>query len=409
MIVNSQQITTSNNGIDTEEEKTSNSMSDAASESSASGSGGRHSETNNQVDGIEEGDLIITDGDYIYSIVDEKVIITSAKDPANMKVVKKITLGENLQPSHLLLHNDALIVVYTTYTENKKRAGGYYDGKIVTKAAFYDVSNAANPALIREIGHDGNLIGVRKTGNILYLVSNQVPNYWMLAEGQDVELRPSTYENSSSTLVPLDRIHILPNSQQPDYLIVTAIGLDDVKTGEVKTESFLGSSGTMYMSRNAIYMTAVNYMMWPMMLELTDSSIELAPDTSVSSHAMPSANETSIYKVAIDGTSISMAAQGKVKGHVLNQFSMDEHNGYFRIATTEGNAWGGASADSKNHLFILDKDLKEVGKLTDLARGERIYSARFMGDKAYVVTFKEVDPLFVICLLYTSPSPRDRG
>lgn len=74
---------------------------------------------------------------------------------------------------------------------------------------------------------------------------------------------------------------------------------------------------------------------------------------------------------------------------------MDEHDGYFRIATTEGNSWG-SNADSKNHLFILDGNLKQVGAVNDLAKGERIYSARFMGDKAYLVTFKETDPLFVI-------------
>jgi uncharacterized secreted protein with C-terminal beta-propeller domain len=102
---------------------------------------------------------------------------------------------------------------------------------------------------------------------------------------------------------------------------------------------------------------------------------------------------TVVHKISISGKDITYQKQGSVPGHVLNQFSMDESNDYFRIATTLS-----STTESVNNLYILDRDLNQVGKIEDLAPGERIYSARFMGDRAYMVTFRQVDPLFVIDL-----------
>ena len=101
----------------------------------------------------------------------------------------------------------------------------------------------------------------------------------------------------------------------------------------------------------------------------------------------------------IEQQTITFEASGEVPGQVLNQFSMDEHNGYFRIATTIYNySWRtfAEEATSKNNVYVLDMNLNVVGKLEDLAPGEQIYSARFMGDRCYVVTFRNIDPLFVI-------------
>ncbi|MCH7320361.1 beta-propeller domain-containing protein [Solibacillus sp. MA9] len=352
--------------------------------SSDKASGGQnYSSTNNQVEGIEEGDISITDGKNIYTIVDNKIMIVDAK---SLKMVKRLTVGKDIYPTHLMLHNELLIVGYTTYVQTQRE--DYFDSKSISKVAFYDVKDAANPVLVREVGQDGDITNIRKLGNYLYVVSSKTPNYWMLTENPDVELRPATYDGGKEKLIPVDQIKLLPESNQPSYLIVSAIDVSNVKSNEWKTASFLGNSGQMYMSESAIYIASMNYRFWPVvdtMIDTTESSIV----------PVQSENETTIYKIAIDKTNISMATEGKVKGSVLNQFSMDEHNGYIRIATTEGNAWG-AEANSKNHLFILDGNLKQVGAVHDLAPGERIYSARFIGDKAYLVTFKETDPLFVI-------------
>lgn len=376
-----------------QENAVSNRFNDMVSEESAMsesksdlGSGGSsYSTTNNQVEGIEEGDITITDGQSIYTIVDNKVVIVDAE---TLKVTKRLKVGKDIYPSHLMLHDKTLIVGYTTYVQTQKEP--HYDGKSVTKIAFYDVKDAKNPTLVREVGHDGDITNIRKAGNYLYVVSSRMPNYWLLQEAPDVELRPSTYDGEKETIMSVDKIRMLPESKEPNYLIVSAIDVSNVESNAWKTESFLGNSGQLYMSENAIYIASTNhYGIWP--------AIERTSLDDTVSSTMPAShnNETAIYKLSIDKTTVKMTAQGKVPGSVLNQFSMDEHDGYVRIATTEGSAWG-TTANSKNHLFILDENLKQVGAVNDLAKGERIYSARFMGDKAYLVTFKETDPLFVI-------------
>jgi uncharacterized secreted protein with C-terminal beta-propeller domain len=108
--------------------------------------------------------------------------------------------------------------------------------------------------------------------------------------------------------------------------------------------------------------------------------------------------KTAIYKIELDGMDIDYVERGSVPGMLLDQFSMDEYEGYLRVATTTGDSWGGSLSESLNHLYVLDDKLEIVGSVEDLAEGERIYSSRFMDDRAYMVTFRQVDPLFVIDL-----------
>lgn len=362
----------------------------ATMDSSANSGGSRHSTTNNQVEGIEEGDIVVTDGRYIYSIAENQLVITDASNPNNMKVVTKKAFKENAYATNLMLHGKLLVVTYESYEERPVKGQDYMHHMALSKFAFYNVSNAKDPQLVREIGQEGMLAGVRKSGNVLYMVTNTTPNYWMLRDKVNVELRPFVFDSKQENVakpMPIEKITILPNSSEPNYTILSAIDLTDFAKNEVKTTSYLGSSSQIYMSHNAIYVTAPKYD-----YVKEQSANKLIADRMI---MMPSIIDTQIYKFSIQNTAIKMTAEATVKGTILNQFSMDEYDGYFRVATTEGNAWGN-NVNSKNHLFVLDQNLHQVGSLTDLARGERIYSARFMGDKAYIVTFKQVDPLFVI-------------
>lgn len=111
--------------------------------------------------------------------------------------------------------------------------------------------------------------------------------------------------------------------------------------------------------------------------------------------------KTIIHKIGINGNNIEYKYNGEVTGQVLNQFSIDESLGMLRIATTKNQTWSRyaeGSTESYNNLYVLDENLKIVGSLEKLAQGERIYSVRFMQDRAYMVTFKQTDPLFVIDL-----------
>ncbi|MFF5994138.1 beta-propeller domain-containing protein [Lysinibacillus sp. KU-BSD001] len=373
-ILNEQQVTMGDavTGVEEESMEMANSSSDKAVS---------HSETNNQVDGIEEGDVTVTDGKYIYTMTDQTVFITDAKQ---LKVVSKIEL-KDVYPSKLLLHDNKLIVLYDQYTESRTKEG-YYTGAMMTKMAMYDVTNHQKPKLVREVGQEGHAVGVREYKDVLYIVTNTAPNYWLLREEEEVELRPQLFDSNdaSVTHAALDSIRLFPGSKEANYTIVSAIDLHHYETAEFKAQTFLGAGSGMYMSTEAIYMTAPNYRAF-------------APKTirATTEIAFSMQSNTELYKFAIDGTKIELTARTTLEGTVLNQFSMDEYNGYFRVATTTGSA-SGREANSNNHLIIYDERLNEVGKLTDLARGERIYSVRFMGEKAYIVTFKETDPLFVI-------------
>ena len=110
---------------------------------------------------------------------------------------------------------------------------------------------------------------------------------------------------------------------------------------------------------------------------------------------------THILKVALDNGKFIFKAEVDIDGQINNQFSMDENGDTFRIATTTGNMWN-IDENTSNSIYILNDNLEEIGRLTEFAKGEKIYSVRYVGDKAYVVTFKQTDPLFVIDLSNTS-------
>ncbi|MFA6294352.1 MAG: beta-propeller domain-containing protein, partial [Victivallales bacterium] len=108
--------------------------------------------------------------------------------------------------------------------------------------------------------------------------------------------------------------------------------------------------------------------------------------------------KTKIFKFNMNDGRLAYVASGKVPGSVLNQFSMDEYEDCFRIATTQGDVWRSGEGASKNNVYVFDGAMNMVGKLEGIAPGEKIYSVRFMGERGYMVTFRTVDPFFVLDL-----------
>lgn len=385
-------------GMDTATEES------AASDSAGSGESSNYSSTNNQVEGVDEADLVKTDGSYIYSISDSRVLITDAQNPDDLTAGAELLLEPETYPQQLFLSDDTLVVMGSQFGIAPME--GKVDAEMaphisLTSVFLYDVSDPASPRFLRKVGTEGNLNGARLTDGILYYVTNVYPNIWMMEEGEDVELRPMIYDSKNGkkfSTLPYDKISILPGTMEGSYSIVSAIDLADPEENELTTEGFLGGSEQLYMTKENLYLTAASYV--PMDEQEAEENISM--DIWI-----PQLANTEIFKFGLDKTEITFLASNEVKGTLLNQFSMDEYNGYFRIATTEGIAWDEASP-SKNHLFILDGSMEQVGSVEDLAKGERIYSARFMGDKAYMVTFKETDPLFVIDVAVPS-SPQVLG
>ena len=327
-----------------------------------------YSTTNIQVAGVDEADIVKTDGEHIYVVSDKSVIILKAYPAEEAEVLSKIDLDGVLKG--VFINVDKLVVFegslgsYDAFISYEKPIT-YETPRTLIKV--YDVSDRENPVLTRNDPFDGNYFNSRMIGDYVYVVINQ-PAYHQ----EDEVILPKIYSDDRVEEIAATEIYYL-NIPDYSYAFTTVVAVNIQNDDQEPThETFLlGATSNMYVSLNNIYIA---------------STITFTVN-----------EKTLIYRIHIEGNQIELVASGEVPGYVLNQFSMDEHEGYFRIATTTGQVWN-REAPSKNHVYVLNMDLNIVGRLEDLAPGEKIYSARFMGDRCYLVTFRKVDPLFVIDL-----------
>jgi len=363
-------------------EREVNTLEDSASSSKDSASSSNNaSTTNNQVEGVEEGDIVVVKDGFIYAIKDQDITVVDANNPKSLKLATTIKQKASQYITKLALYNNVLIAIGEEYIEKENTS--------MSTAMFYDISNPKKPQLIREVAQEGYLQDIRITNDTLYLIGTMYPNYWILQEEGTPDLKPKMYDSAVSKeykSLSVDKISILPNTMDGTYSLITAVGLKNGVQTVANTKGYLGGSSGLYMSQDALYLTTPIY-----------DGNQIVPSGGIIMDRiwMPVSNNTQVFKWDVDGTALNFVGTSEVKGSVLNQYSMDEYEGNFRIVTTEGNMWDEKNI-SRNHLFILDKNLKEIGAVKNLAPGEKVYSARFMGEKAYVVTFKQVDPLFVI-------------
>jgi len=387
-----------------------------------------YSETNIQVAGVDEADIVKTDGEYIYVVSGGNLTIVKAFPAQEAQVVSKIVLEGMI--SGIFINEDKLAIFETEYgvyplyavdvgpepaviseeinevtiddekpvnstaPSNKTTPSEEPDRPVddviepveplvpivyeppTTTVRVYDVSNKENPVLTREFSVDGYYFSSRMIGDYVYMVATQ---YTYLYE-TDVFL-PRVHSNNQTETIEATEIYYYNNSDT-SYAFTTVVAVNIQNDAQEPTHEtvLLGGTSGMYVSTSNLYMTFPDYN-WH-----EDETMK-----------------TKIYKAQINQESITFVAEGEVPGYVLNQFSMDEYNGYFRVATTvNNNNWRTFAAENepatKNNVYVLDSNLNVIGSLEDLAPGEQIYSARFMGNRAYVVTFRNVDPLFVIDL-----------
>ena len=351
-----------------------------------------YSETNVQVKGVDEADIIKNDGKYIYLIKNNTVRIFQAYPANEMKEVSSIEFDiRNFNPNELYISDNKLIAIGNSYKEynfpqpipmGKMMMPYPYHGAR-TQVFIYDISDKSNPKEMRSIAYDGNYKTSRRVGDNLYLILNENANVWRINDVKNGEdLLPKFQEGNGDVqdITECGNIHYFPGYERPNYLIISSININDSKK-EIKNEVYLGSSDNVYSSRVNLYI-ATNRMNYD---RYTDRS------------ERENKRKTTIYKFALNDGDVEFKSRGSVPGKILNQFSMDAYIDNFRIATTTGNTWNEKNP-SESNVYILDKDMKIVGQLEGLAPGERIYSTRFMGEKLYMVTFKQVDPLFVIDL-----------
>ena len=331
-----------------------------------------HSTTNIQVAGVDEGDIVKTDGEYLYVVSSNDVYILKAYPPEQAQVLSKITLNETYDMK-IYVNGDKLAVLGGNFAPI--RISYTYTGEAFVNV--YDISNKTHPRLTRTLSLNGTLSGSRMIGNYVYATVNQLAVH---PNTNKTHLEVALPKISTADAVKEIQATEIRYINVPDafYYFTTVIAVNIINDAQEPTyETFLtGSTACMYVSQSNMYLTIPNTSVW-----------------ILSAGVSGTRDETLIYRVKLDGEEIVCEAEGAVSGYVLNQFSMDEYNGFFRIATTK---W--TNDGSKNNLYSLNMSLNIVGELEGLAPGERIYSARFMGDRCYLVTFKQIDPFFVIDL-----------
>ena len=386
------------------------------------------SSTNVQVEGVDEGDIIKTDGKYIYIIKGAELIIVDAEKE---KVASRLKIFEDKYYGNinsLYLKDDKAILIgsFTRYyDENNKEivenettdfgkpveapasaveksssmnsgvASGsvasppiynngynydydygygynFYNSKSFVSVNIIDISDKTAPKEIRNLDFEGNLVSGRETDGKVYLVVNKGFNYFYGVKPVITDILPERNDSAfEDTEVKITDIAKAPGQIQPNIMTIAAI--DYINDKPAETLNILGSGSNIYMTTANLYIFG-NY--W-------------GPTNN---------NYTTVVKYNIED-GINYVSNTKVLGTTATQFAYDEYKGNFRIATTSNNY----SQEQSSNVFVFDEKLNKIGELTKLAPAENIYSVRFMEDTAYIVTFRQVDPLFIIDMSKDNP------
>lgn len=438
------------------------------------------SKTNVQVEGVDEADIVKTDGTYLY-IVHQNVVKIVQASP--LKLMTEIRLADGRTPQDIyiadnrlvILCNEGLLYAYgypsglktepapaiaesketTVSTEgasdsvtgvNPDNTVVSPDGSVISPAVtpssvdgapadasriapdqkpydspqptakpmpaeytvtpalpkpslqgvrvlVYDISNIASIQLQRQFFVEGSLISSRRIENSLYLVSMRY-GYYLEKYDNTQSLLPRTQDSAVSDKlqeVDASTVQYAPDMLDTSYMLVVTLPLNNA-TQAAHIETYLGLGQTLYASTSNLYIAGTQYE-YP-----AQSPIDrLLPEIGLTPQYASPTVTTHIYKLALQSDKTVFVAKTTVPGSLINQFAMDEFENNLRVATTTGETWDEKNP-SLNHIHIFDKNLTALGKVQNLAKGERIYSVRYVGNKGYMVTFRTTDPLFILDL-----------
>lgn len=377
-------------------------MEDAVAENTTASSvtttgRGDYAQTNVQVQSVDEGDIAKNDGRYLYQIISDENDSIQIIDTLNG--LKEVACIDDFSDSigEFYVYEDTLVVIegIDVYEDDHKAMEDIiytdcvinycYGHSCISRISFYDISDRTNPVKINDFTINGRYKTSRISDGFLYFIS-------------DYNTKEAESEEDISAYIPVvegeyftnDSICIPEESEAYNYLMVLSVDIENPV--EFTDKMAVVSSGwNYYVSTENIYV-----------LDSNDGEME----TGIVS------DETRIVKFSYDKGNIEYATENVVKGSILDQFAMDETDGYFRMVTTvnsyevedvtddiSGNNMGYTVTrwlDDTNNVYVLDENLNVVGSIEGLAEDERVYSARFMGNIGYFVTFKQMDPLFSV-------------
>jgi uncharacterized secreted protein with C-terminal beta-propeller domain len=412
-----------------------------------------YSATNVQVAGVDEPDFVKNDARYIYVISGSTLTIVDAYPAVSASVISKTDIEET--PQEIFINGDRLVLLMTgtsdiAETDMQPETGiaskvammpryPYYRSAPVTHAVFYDISDRAHPKLLKDYTIDGDYVTARMIGSTVYLLSRE-----SVYPYNDRIIVPTVRENTKVIIAP-DVYYFDNPERQYDFTTITSFDTGNGATKDAKTY-LVGSGNIVYVSPDAMYVSYQKYYNIYPMRGMAEPAMGVAQGAGVSSGAaapvsvssivedfntmneadkqaaiaeMKSGEQeainrkgidqstTVIHKIGINNGAITYIAKGEVPGYLKNQFAMDEYNGNLRAATTSS-VYTTRGQYEYNNVFVLDSAMKTIGELTHIAEQEQIYSTRFIADRLYMVTFKRVDPFFVIDLS-TPTSPKILG
>ncbi len=369
------------------------------------------STTNVQVKNIDEADIVKVDDKYIYYVAEKNIVIVDAQEPENSEKIAEISYeNQKFLPKEIYITDKNLVVIGNEYndicktenmqiTEEKQfeEQDQIINNEIRNKSGviIYDITDIAKPVEIRRVMVEGTYLSSRKIENNIYFVANKYIDTSNIMNRKMEELKQyedqykptyiDTAISEGENYIEFNKIYSLGENNETNYLILAGLNIENNKNAEIYT--FLGGGQYIYASEKNMYI-ATNKTTYGENYEFLDG-------------------KTHLIKFELNNGKFILKAETDIAGQINNQFSMDEAEENFRIVTTEGNVWN-FDKNTSNNLYILDDKLEEIGKLAEFAKEEKVYSVRYIKDKAYVVTFKQIDPLFVIDL--SNPSnPQIQG
>ncbi|MDH7517721.1 MAG: beta-propeller domain-containing protein [Candidatus Thermoplasmatota archaeon] len=409
-----------------------------------------YSKTNVQVEGVDEPDIVKTDGTYLYVISNNKVIVVKAYPAEEAEIISEIEFDDSLSVLNIFIDGSRLVVFLQTYNypilknafPDESKINYWYSSPD-TYVKIYDLEEISDPVLVKDIVVGGSFSGARLIGDYVYVITTQ----YSYTTDENSIIIPRLMIDDEVVEVSLSDIYYVDIPEKSStFTNIISVNIHD-DTEEVHQKIFLlGTTQTLYVSESNIY---VSYSMWyydysSLEKILRDKLLPLLPDSAraqldtidgldledyqkqmiaqwvIQKYVQSLSDEqksdiireiakdtekTIIHRININDGEISYEAQGSVTGYVKDQFSLSEYNGFLRVSTTLSGSMLSyyiGSVEPQNNVYVLDMDLKLVGSLEEIALGETIYATRFVGDICYLVTFRQVDPFFVIDLSNTA-------
>ncbi len=363
---------------------------------------GDYSETNVQVQGVDEADVIKTDGKYIYYVANAQLTIIQA-DGKDTAIVSATPLAPDEQwwgyASEMFLLGDRLAVIRQGYnmTWIKSEGSSYEQNMPHAEIVLFDVSDPSRPKELATLGQSGDYVSARLIGEYMYVVTSQY--VWSPVRSTPSTYVPVLYTDGVAKNMAAGDILAYPTPQNAAFTVIGAINLKS-GTSHAASRALFGGTGEIYCNEEHLLLACA----------ADDTEVgEIKPDEKGRNvRITTSSNNTRLTLFGLDDGRITLLSSGTVPGTLLNQFSMDEYKDVFRVVTsvysweervyTDGLDTYEYEDENHNALYTLDQDLNIIGKIEEIAKDEWVESVRFDGDIGYFVTFRRTDPLFAVDL-----------